>query len=557
MLGCTYTSLESDLKHLTKTIQTWLKACTTNHELCELATSANALPTRLIDVGPLDCSRPPRLHVPTRLTQTSSVRIDYVALSYCWGSTQRLALTTNDNIAERLTEISMDSLPKTIRDAILITRELGIEYLWVDALCIIQPTEGNFNDWDIESLCMGTYYQNALLTFAAALGNDSADGLWREKSVPQSGRYTPRLSSIQPFFTFRSQKEYTTRVTRTDPNWRRAVQRSTLRGRGWALQELILSTRTIYWTPDGIYWDCCNSIASESKPVTLSFNEFDQLDPVRETRLRFAHARLLPNADSVLERWYGIVAHYSCLDLSYATDTLPAVSGIAKTVQKFTNEEIQYAAGIWINSRDSRVSWFDLAWRVAITISHSPAAVKREKSSSYIAPSWSWASAGAPIIYSDRGSQQGGLSRGTADEFFEIIDIKLQHLGKDTMGQLRNGIMRLRGTMPMDFSVTLEPTSDPRHWFEQLEGCKQPGLVRINERQLFQRTNFYFDEERVQQEGLVKVICLLLGCLGSWQYCILLEAVPGFIFRFRRIGLLQRHVLNLFGSTKVMDIEVV
>lgn len=367
--------------------------------------------------------------------------------------------------------------------------------------------------------------------------------------------------------------------TRLYPNWRKEIQRSALRGRGWALQDLILSPRIVYWTPDGIYWDCCSSIASEFKPSTLSFNEYDQLDPVREMRLQFARSRGSEHGPNVLERWYGIVAHYSRMELSYVTDTLPAISGIAKIVQTCTpHDSMQYAAGIWVNSRCPQDSWFDLAWRVVPSIPASLTSDIPKTNNLYIAPSWSWASAGIPIIYPDCGRQQGGLSRGTAHPCFRIMDVKLHLSGKDTMGQLRSGIMSLRGAIPMEFNATLRATKDPHHWFEQKDYDKRFVLSK--------RTNFFFDktffprpgrthdeemiyqtllqgskeeeEEELLDPGvLLDVTCIVIGQLGEWQYGILLEALPGNDKRFRRIGILQRHKTNTFESTKVVDIELV
>jgi hypothetical protein len=64
------------------------------------------------------------------------VRARYACLSYCWGSTQTLKTTTQTLEAHK-SQIIWEDLPKTFKDAINYTLRLGINYLWVDSLCII------------------------------------------------------------------------------------------------------------------------------------------------------------------------------------------------------------------------------------------------------------------------------------------------------------------------------------------------------------------------------------------------------------------------------------
>jgi hypothetical protein len=58
---------------------------------------------------------------------------DYVALSYCWGGPQPL-VTTTENIKAMVAGVSLAQLPRTLRDAVAVTRNLGVRYLWIDAL---------------------------------------------------------------------------------------------------------------------------------------------------------------------------------------------------------------------------------------------------------------------------------------------------------------------------------------------------------------------------------------------------------------------------------------
>jgi hypothetical protein len=102
----------------------------------------------------------------------------YIALSYCWGKEPTLA-TTQENLYLMQSGISMNSLPNTICDAVVITRKLGVRYLWVDALCILQGTDETARgDWEIESPKMADIYSGAFLTIAAALAPNTHHGIF-------------------------------------------------------------------------------------------------------------------------------------------------------------------------------------------------------------------------------------------------------------------------------------------------------------------------------------------------------------------------------------------
>ncbi|EMD68557.1 hypothetical protein COCSADRAFT_134413, partial [Bipolaris sorokiniana ND90Pr] len=98
----------------------------------------------------------------------------YVALSHCWGNPENHPLkTTKENYTERLAGIPLEELPKTFRDAVKITKHIGVKYLWIDSLCIIQD---DIEDWKQEAAKMGAVYEYARLTIAAADARDSTEG---------------------------------------------------------------------------------------------------------------------------------------------------------------------------------------------------------------------------------------------------------------------------------------------------------------------------------------------------------------------------------------------
>jgi hypothetical protein len=102
------------------------------------STGENELPTRVIDI-----SDPGSI----RLVETNLSMGKYVCLSHCWGGYQPLR-TTQETLQSHLKAIPWAGFPKTYQDAIVFTRFLGVKYLWIDSLCIIQD---DLDDWARES----------------------------------------------------------------------------------------------------------------------------------------------------------------------------------------------------------------------------------------------------------------------------------------------------------------------------------------------------------------------------------------------------------------------
>jgi hypothetical protein len=155
----------------------WMDTCLTGHSNCNAAWKfpLSSLPTRVIDVGPSDNSRDPRLVL------GDNQRALYFTLSYRWNQTGSAAFqTVQSNLDAYKIAIPLKILPQTMKDAILITRRFGVIYLWIDALCIIQDLE---DDWKEEAKEMARIYKNSLLTIAAAAyTTDGAEGCFQKRS---------------------------------------------------------------------------------------------------------------------------------------------------------------------------------------------------------------------------------------------------------------------------------------------------------------------------------------------------------------------------------------
>ena len=143
----------------------WLQDCI--HGYSECKSEPSPLPTRVVDVGSGLLGATPHLYV------SKGETLPYATLSYRWGSNMRCQ-TTKENFTRFQEAIHPDEMPLMFRDAITITRQLGIRYLWIDALCIIQ---GDDDDWNREAGSMASVYGSSTLTLSALSSASPSEGL--------------------------------------------------------------------------------------------------------------------------------------------------------------------------------------------------------------------------------------------------------------------------------------------------------------------------------------------------------------------------------------------
>jgi hypothetical protein len=157
-------------------IQRSLSACS-HHTDCQRATSS--LPTRVVDVGLSDGSS-------VVIYESRGAVSSYLALSHCWGG-DIISRTDKGNIHDRQQSVKVASLARNFQDAIHITRKLGVRYLWIDALCIIQDDE---EDWMREAASMYEIYNNALLVISASNSRRSGTGMLFQRSACVSKNFS-------------------------------------------------------------------------------------------------------------------------------------------------------------------------------------------------------------------------------------------------------------------------------------------------------------------------------------------------------------------------------
>ncbi|RSL99247.1 hypothetical protein CDV31_012255 [Fusarium ambrosium] len=283
---------------------------------------------------------------------------------------------TTANIHAKKKDIDVDSLGKTIKDAMEITRALGLRFLWVDSQCIIQDSA---EDWQLESARMGSIYHNSEVTISASGGTHSDSGLL-------GPRETSRMAPVPLKFTAPDESVGTV-FLRHDGMFGR-VPDEPLDKRGWTLQEGLLSRRLLSFGRQQITWECGSGYKTENGALLQEQEHFLGLPrPIRKPRrydpIPKPIAELLRHRSEAVLTWEFIVNAFTERTLSFSTDKLPALSGIAQHVQK-TRPDDTYLIGMW----KADLPWC-LLWGVGTQAQRPPA---------YRAPSWSWASLEGRVV---------------------------------------------------------------------------------------------------------------------------------------------------------------
>lgn len=337
-----------------------------NHEVCR-ARLSGFTPTRLLDTK----------DETLRLVTGGADDCGYAALSYCWGSKPNQGepfTTTKSNIASRQSGFSFGDLPRTLQDAVRTSRALGIRYIWIDALCIIQDDP---EDWGKESSRMGQIYSHSCLTIAATTSESSFDGfLYRDPSYKTTSQFV--FKEVQSYRSealikksglvhFRYPLETSVEDFLSTCRWEE---------RGWTLQEKLLSTRTLFFTRDVFYYECATTqrveVPGYSFPKRIEFPAL-----LADSHIMTESERS-KKQNYYLSRWYEVVTAYTRRKLTKSNDKLPAIEGLASELNRVLDDT--YIYGLWRADMHR-----GLVWRVGS--GHS----WKLPRNGYHAPTWSWA----------------------------------------------------------------------------------------------------------------------------------------------------------------------
>ena len=437
----------------------WLQTCLCEHNECRpLAKHVSPLPTRVIDAGD-ETSHP-------KLVASNGKIEPWIALSYCWGGDSEFVF--NDRTMHDLQSgIPLDDFPGTLRDAVIITRSLGVKYIWIDALCIRQDSA---EDWAIEAAKMRDVYSGAILTVVAA-----------NSPSTRSGIFSQRISGERATLEWRDMTHSRTHKVQLRPGselWDHALSSSLLMTRGWTLQEGLLSPRTVSYGAQQMIWECPCYQADEGGRITQATEDYRSKGFIQNL-IRIQNSKVI-QPQSFLEKltlrsskpekwwksyaiadpydkWNDIAEQFMCRSLTKDFDALPALSGLARVFQGFLKDE--YCAGLWKRDILSTLMWS----RSPKYPADSSTRFDLARPSEYLAPSWSWSSILGKQSSMSNSWQTREALRVSAHSVAKIVSLRTFPKGADPFGQVSGGELVLQTRFGK--IKILPPVYSPEHEF--------------------------------------------------------------------------------------------
>jgi hypothetical protein len=233
---------------------------------------------------------------------------------------------------------------------------------------------------------MWEVYGNSYCTIAATASWDGSEGLFRDH---ESGGPVPcKIKSLWDDFTSDNPDELAVGYHFIhDSEFIKSIDKSPLCRRAWVTQERLLSPRIMHFGHNQIWWECRELCASETYPQGVP----TKVDGSMKQKWDPLSVSTTARPEDCYFAWHWCVEHYSECLLSHPEDKLVALAGVARQIgQALQNcgESGTYLAGLW---QDRLLS--QLMWKYSYTESNG------KRSSTYRAPSWSWASVDGAVSF--------------------------------------------------------------------------------------------------------------------------------------------------------------
>lgn len=376
-------------------IREWMGLCLRDHEGARCrndGTQPSSYPSRLLELNSSSFR--------VLRTAVSRPRGPYVTLSYCWGPSPTFLRLTAKNERELEAGVPISRLPLAFREAISVIQGLSFQYLWIDAVCIMQSGPGSAEDWEVESARMHQIYTNSTLTLALSCAASPHESILNQDHT--------RMTATPPF-EIRAEGDhgdpvYDALTIVPVHYFDNTLYGQPLGHRAWALQERVMATRVVSFGLGELFWDCSQlPHASESIPGGL---QATQVEPYNANLFQLSRKSIPDGSDYklLLKTWHSLLEEYTKRRLTYPkTDRLVALSAIAHDIGQAMDDV--YVAGHFWKTLPASLLWV-LSFSPPSHLDRYGGRARRVFWSEKLdaeadgprTPSWSWASLDGPVF---------------------------------------------------------------------------------------------------------------------------------------------------------------
>jgi hypothetical protein len=477
------------------------------------------LPRRIVDLGVGSASRPRLAESPGRDSVDR-----YATLSYCWGPSsearQQLKLTC-ENREQFLKDIPVERMSPVLHDTIRVCRALKIQYIWIDALCILQ---GDKTDWEEQSSQMDKIFQHSYVTICAASSSSCMEGFL------QRPRDSCRPSIQIPYVDETSNEvcgAYSLRLTSKRENWpaskihplvysmlsaqERDLELSAWAYRGWVFQERFVSSMQIIFGATMLHIERAGIVISENGQTI-------RRDPLSSRRLSSSG---LPTFESISiggrhlpDHWYRIVEAYAGMSWTEKLDLFPGLSGIAACFERAMQDT--YVAGLWQHDLHC-----GLLWRTGTSKSRDISNLDElvtflEEDGLQISPSWSWASRPNYVLFTISPRQNSlCFARSHLRREFTLLESSIAIDGINPLGRIQKASLKISGFLVRLKAGYLPVTQDHGSTWEY---TTSDGHIVTFDTDWKDWKNREFGAERVKMMNFDKLQLLIVSsCCSDWS----------------------------------------
>ncbi|KAI9148027.1 HET-domain-containing protein [Paramyrothecium foliicola] len=458
----------------------------------------------------------------------------YATLSYCWGDAEKQILTTSDKLPVFTREgIEPSSFPLTIRDAIQVVQRLGINLIWIDALCIVQDDDA---DKAREIPRMGEIFRNSDLTISAATSRSVDEGFLDNNEIWSGQNLAPVWlpwrggSDNDDNNEARDDTMETSRIGLYHNLMTALRIHDAIDDRAWTFQETLLSRRLLTFSAQGVHYTC---LCSKDPSLRCNGGNPTAISGLKSPLLLSPGEKQIPKGCG----WDDVVAEYSARSMSVSADKLPALSAVAPMYG--TSDD--WLAGLWRSRLPA-----DLLWKPA------RGHLRATRQIEWRAPTWSWMSLDGPVQMKDKHLKW--LDDAVEVEVTEAAITPLHDFHR--FGRIKDASLKLTGFLR---SLLLDQKEKRLLLRESYEPFPADGCVGLAELDCLEDGN--------PQVHCLPVTCLYIGLVnerdkstgdqvGNVAAGLLLEPAAG--SAYRRVGTFRSfpQTCEFFHPRRVQLIEI-